>query len=260
MKLAANLHFMYAEVAMLDRVTAAAQSGFRAVESFLLDGIAVSALKERLDDTGVELIHIYARPGDFAAGDRGIAVSEERVDDFRRSIHEAVEDAHQLGCHLISCLIGKMPEAGPKVTASSIVADNLRWAAETCGEAGITVLIEPISNQGTDYALRYTADARMLIDAVESPHLKLLYDVYHAQMLEGNIAETVAENIDVIGHLQVADLPGRHEPGTGELNFDFLFSWIERIGYAGWVGCEYQPSNSTAEGLDWARPFLGERV
>jgi hydroxypyruvate isomerase len=254
-KLAANLHFMFTELPYLDRIEAASGEGFRGVEAFLLEPVSVPELRGRLDACGMELVHIYAKPGDFEAGEVGVAIYEDRMSEFRESMLRAIADASTLGCALISCLTGKRSGSSSEGEEETTLLKNLEWAAQRCSEQDITLLIEPISNQGPEYFLRYTADARKLIDTIASPNLRLLYDVYHAQMLEGNLTQTILDNLDVLGHIQVADVPGRNEPGSGEINYEFLFKSIGEA-YDGWVGCEYRPFKSTSEGLGWATRYL----
>lgn len=254
--LAANLYTMFGELPLLDRVAAAAEAGFAGVEAFTLHDVTAAQLQDRLNGNGVELVQLYAAMGDFEAGERGTAILGGRTAEFKTSVDRAIDDAQTLACLRINCLAGILPEGTDETTAQAVLLRNLDWAAERARAAGLTILIEPISNQGPRYFVRHTAHARALIAAIGAPNLKLLYDVYHAQVLEGNLAATLAGNIDVIDHVQVADVPGRHEPGTGEINYPFLLQFLDDLGYGGWVGCEYRPCTSTAAGLAWAAPYL----
>ena len=256
-KLAANLFSMYADLALLSRFEAARRSGFDAVEVFQVESIPASDVRARMDEFDLALVQIYADCGAFDAGERGIAIFPNRRDEFRASIDRAIRYAQIVDCPWINCLAGIADPTQEAARYDATLIENLGWAADACAAAGLSLLLEPISNQGPDFFVRHTAHARTLIEQVASPNLRMLYDVYHAQMLEGNVTETICSNLDVIGHIQIADVPGRHEPGTGEIRFPFLLERIDAAGYAGWIGLEYFPSGSSDESLGWARPYLG---
>jgi hydroxypyruvate isomerase len=255
-KLAANLFSMYSDLEPLMRFEAAHRSGFDAVELFRVGSIPASEVRSRLDEFGLELVQIYSDCGAFDDGERGIAIFDARRDEFRASISDAIRYALTVNCRSINCLAGLADPMEEPARYAATLVENLGWAAEACASAGLSLLLEPISNQGPHFFVRHTAHARALIEQVGAPNLRMLYDVYHAQMLEGNLAETIGSNLDVIGHIQIADVPGRHEPGTGEIRFPYLLESIDSGGYEGWVGLEYFPSSASDETLAWARPFL----
>jgi hydroxypyruvate isomerase len=254
-KLAANLFTMYVDVDPLSRFEAARHSGFDAVEVFLVGSLPAVEVRSRLDELGIELVQIYADPGAFDAGDRGIAIFPERREEFRASIDEAIRYARLVNCTRINCLAGIGDPAEDPARYEATLIENLAWAANECATAGLSLLLEPISNQGPHFFVRHTAHARSVIEQVAAPNVQVLYDVYHAQMLEGNVTDTICSNLDVIGHIQIADVPGRHEPGTGEIRFPYLLERIDAAGYTGWIGLEYFPSGGS-DALDWARPYL----
>jgi hydroxypyruvate isomerase len=255
-RLAANLHTMYTDLAPLMRFEAAHRSGFDAVEVFLVGSLPAQEVRSRLDEFGLGLVQLYADCGAFDDGERGIAIFEERRDEFRTSIDEAVRYAQIADCPWINCLAGIGDPTEESARYQATLLENLEWAAQACASVGLSLLLEPISNQGPNYFVRHTAHARALIERVGARNLRMLYDVYHGQMLEGNLTETITSNLDVIGHVQIADVPGRHEPGTGEIRFSYLLETIDMGGYAGWIGLEYFPSGGSDETLGWARPYL----
>lgn len=255
-RLAANLHTMFTEVAPLDRFAWSRQAGFRGVELFLPYHLRPCEVRARLDEHGLEVVQLYLPCGDFDAGERGIAILADRTDEFRRSVRAGADYAAAIGCPTLNCLAGIGAPGADSSRYRQTLVENLRNAARTLADEGLQLLIEPISNQGPHYFVRYTPEARGLIDDVAEPNLGLLLDLYHTQILEGNLAHTLTEQFDVLRHVQVADVPGRHEPGTGEINYAFLFSLLEQHGYDGWVGCEYLPNGRTLDGLAWAAPYL----
>jgi hydroxypyruvate isomerase len=255
-KIAANLYTMFTEVPFLDRFEAAAQAGFAGVEMFLTSDAPAAEVRARLVHHGLELVHCFFDVGDFAAEERGIAIFPARRDEFRATVERGIEYATATGCKRVSCLAGILTPRVERGEAEETLSANVAEAGAACAEAGLVLLVEPISNQGPDYFIRRTAEARALVESVALPNVRMLYDVYHAQVLEGNLAETIRENLAVIAHIHVADVPGRHEPGTGEINFAFLLDWMDAHAYAGWVGCEYRPSGMTAQTLAWAAPYL----
>ncbi len=196
--------------------------------------------------------------GDWDAGDRGIACHPDRVGEFQESVGQALDYAAALGCARLNCLAGIAPAgAAPERLHETFVA-NLKYAAAVLAEAGITLLTEPINTRDAPgFYLSRTDQALAIIDDVDAPNLALQYDVYHMQIMEGDLAPTIERHLDRIGHIQISDTPGRNEPGSGEINYPFLFDHLNRLGYQGWIGCEYKPRAGTVEGLAWARPYLG---
>jgi hydroxypyruvate isomerase len=189
--------------------------------------------------------------GNWAAGDRGIAADPSRIEEFRAGVDVAIDYARALNCTRINCLAGIIDPANA-VHQRRVLCNNLAFAAERLDRHSITLLLEPISTRAIPAFLVSTSrQAVDVIATVGRPNLKIQYDIFHMQVMEGDIAHRIAELLPSIGHIQIADNPGRHEPGTGELSFSFLFNWLDRIGYEGWVGCEYAPLTSTAESLRW---------
>ena len=257
-RFAANLTMMYNEVDFLDRFAAAAGSGFRGVEYLFPYDFSRDELAGRLADHGLEQVLHNLPAGDWAAGERGIGCLPERVGEFQDGVGRAVDYARALGCPRVNCLAGIAPEGADRERLTDTFVANLRFAAGKLGEAGIQLLVEPINTRDVPgFFLTGTAQANAVIDAVGSDNLALQYDVYHMQIMEGDLARTMQDNLARISHVQLADNPGRHEPGSGEINYPFLFDFLDRIGYSGWIGCEYKPAAATAAGLSWAAPWLG---
>jgi hydroxypyruvate isomerase len=256
-KFAANLTMLFNEVNFLDRFEAAARAGFRGVEYLFPYDFDAEELREKLESNGLCQVLHNLPAGDWAAGDRGNACAPDRVGEFRDGVGRAIEYATALGCSQVNCLAGIAPtDVSPGELFETLVA-NLAWAAAELGKADIRLLIEPINTRDIPgFFLWNTARARSIIEQVGAQNLGLQYDIYHMQIMEGDLARTIEGNLDVIRHLQLADNPGRHEPGTGEIDYPFLFSHLDGIGYDGWIGCEYTPLTTTEEGLDWVRPYL----
>lgn len=249
---AANLSMLFTEVDFLDRFQAAANAGFRGVEYLFPYAYPAQDIRERLDAHGLTQVLHNLPAGDWAAGERGIACLPDRVDEFRAGVERAIEYAGTLGCRQVNCLAGIKPEHVSDFDAHRTLVDNLRFAADALAKAGILLLAEPINTRDIPgFFLNRTDQALAIFDEVGSDNLKLQYDIYHMQIMEGDIATTLARHQDRIAHVQLADNPGRHEPGTGELNYPFLFAHLDRLGYTGWIGCEYKPAAGTAEGLGW---------
>jgi hydroxypyruvate isomerase len=251
-KFAANLSMLFTELPFLDRFEAAAAAGFEGVEYLFPYEFEVDALASRLRRFGLEQVLHNLPAGDWANGERGIACLPGREEEFRDGIDRAVRYATALGCRQVNCLAGIAPEGTDRRLLQAILVDNLRYAGARLGEAGIRLLIEPINTRDIPrFFLRTTRQARVLIEDGPIDNLQIQYDVYHMQIMEGDLARTIAANLDLIGHIQIADNPGRHEPGTGEINYPFLFGHLDAIGYRGWVGCEYKPKAATLDGLGW---------
>ena len=253
-KLAANLSTLFPQLAFLKRFTAAAAAGFRYVEYQFPYAHEPEALAQAARDAGVQVVLHNLPPGDPQRGERGIACLPGREADFRESLERAIAYAKAAACPRLNCLAGLAP--ADDVHRKILVA-NLRYAARRLGEVGIELVTEAISTAAVPgFFLTRSAQAIDLMNEVGEPNLRLQYDMFHMQLTEGDLARTVERLLGRIGHIQIADVPLRHEPGTGELNFDFLLRHLDAIGYSGWVGCEYNPRGDTAEGLKWARPFL----
>ena len=256
-KFCANLTLMFTEVEFLDRFAAAAKAGFQAVE-YLFPYVAPAAqVAEKLNGAKLTQILHNLPAGNWAAGDRGNAVQAERVGEFQEGVGKAIEYAKALGCKQLNCLAGLTPKEVPAEKVRETFVNNLRFAAERLAGEGIKLLLEPINTRDIPgFYLTKTQQALDIIQAVGSPNLWLQYDIYHAQVMEGDLGNTIEKNLAKIAHMQLADNPGRHEPGTGEINYDFLFKHIDKLGYKGWIGCEYKPAAQTEAGLGWVKPFL----
>jgi hydroxypyruvate isomerase len=256
-KLAANLTMLFGEVDFLERFEAAASAGFRGVEFLFPYAYDVQALKTRLRDHKLALALHNLPAGNWVAGERGIACHPDRVDEFKAGVDQAIAYATALDCDRVNCLAGILPPHVEAATARDTFVQNLRYAALRLQSAGIRLLIEPINTRDVPgFFLSGTAQAIEIIDAVGSDNLQLQYDIYHMQIMEGDVAQTIERHLPRIGHIQLADVPGRHEPGTGAIDFPSLLAQIDRLGYDGWIGCEYVPAAGTAAGLAWAAPYL----
>ncbi|SDZ95647.1 2-oxo-tetronate isomerase [Rubrimonas cliftonensis] len=260
-KFAANLSMMYGEWDFLDRFAAAAEDGFGAVEYLFPYDHPAAELRRRLDDNGlVQALHNLP-PGDWAAGERGVAIFPERVPEFRESVARGADYAAALGAQSVNCLCGLAPEGADRARLSATLVENLAFAAGRMAAVGVKLVVEPINSRRDmpGFFLNTVAQAAELLDAVGADNLSIQFDIYHEQVMAGDLAPSLKTHLPRIGHVQVADTPGRHEPGTGEINYAFLFDWLDQIGYRGWVGCEYRPRAGTRAGLDWIRPWLGGR-
>lgn len=253
-RFSANLSMLFTEHDFLDRFDAAARAGFEAVEYVGPYDYDPDVIAERLRRNGLSQALFNLPPGDWGRGERGIAILADRVEEFRRSIDTAIRYAKTLGCLQVNCLAGIAPEGAERAALEDLFVDNLRYAAERLKEAGNRLLIEPINTRDIPgFFLNTSRQALAIIDRVGSDNLFLQYDIYHMQVMEGDLARTLEQNLGRIAHIQIADNPGRHEPGTGEINYPFLFGHLDRIGYSGWVGAEYRPKAGTEAGLGWFR-------
>jgi hydroxypyruvate isomerase len=253
-RFAANLTMLFTEVPFMDRFAAARGAGFTAVEYLFPYAYAKDELTAALKSNGLQQVLHNLPAGDWEAGDRGIACDPARVAEFRAGVEKAIEYATALGCPRVNCLAGKRPSAVSPEQAQKAFIDNLKFAAPALKSAGIELLIEPINPFDIPgFFLNRTDQALAIIDAVGSDNLRVQYDIYHAQRTEGELGNTLKTHLGKIGHIQLADNPGRHEPGTGEINYPWLFEHLDAIGYTGWIGCEYKPKTTTVQGLDWLK-------
>ncbi|HET9700927.1 MAG TPA: hydroxypyruvate isomerase [Burkholderiales bacterium] len=257
-KFAANLTMLYNEVDFLERFGAAAGAGFKGVEYLFPYAYPKEQLAELLQRHGLVQVLHNLPAGDWARGERGIACHPDRVGEFRDGVGKAVEYARALGCGQVNCLAGIAPAGVVEARLRDTFVANLQFAAAELKQAGIRLLIEPINSLRDipGFYLNRTRQALDIIADARSDNLFLQYDIYHMQVMEGNLAETMEKYLATIAHLQLADNPGRHEPGTGEINYEFLFRHLDRIGYRGWIGCEYKPAAGTEAGLGWVKPYL----
>lgn len=255
-RFAANLWFLFEELPMLERFAAAAEAGFEAVEMQFPYQWRKQNLAARLADHGLEQVLINAPPGDRDKGERGIAALPGREREFRDSIALALDYAGALGCRNLHVMAGVPDQTTPRERALATFADNLLFAAATCGRSGVRVLVEALNAaDAPGYLIGTAAAARDVIERVGHDNLYLQYDLYHGAMTGDDLLATVRDNLDVIGHMQVAGVPGRHEPVGGSVDWPALFAAIDDCGYEGWIGCEYRPQAGTREGLGWARVY-----
>ena len=251
-KFAANLTMLYNEMPFLDRFAAAARHGFKGVEFMFPYPYRAAEIAERLHGNALAMVLHNLPAGDWDGGERGIACHPYRVQEFRDGVGRAIEYATALGCKQVNCLAGKAPAGVPEAKLRDTFTENLAYAAEQLGIVGIKLLIEPVNTRDIPgFYLNKTAQALKLIAEIGSKNLFLQYDIYHMQIMEGDLARTIEAALPQIAHVQLADNPGRNEPGTGEINYPFLFSFLDRIGYRGWIGCEYKPRTTTEEGIGW---------
>lgn len=255
-RFAANLTMLFNEVPFLDRFEAASKAGFKAVEFLFPYAFSAADIRQRLDDNGLQLVLHNLPAGDWDAGDRGMACNPQRVEEFRAGVAKAIEYAQALGVHQLNCLAGKAPAGVSDAELLSTLVANVAYAAGQLKSAGLRLLIEPINFYDIPgFYLNRTEQAVSILDLAGADNAFVQYDIYHAQRMEGELANTLTKHLNRIGHIQLADNPGRNEPGTGEINYAFLFAHLDRIGYSGWIGCEYKPANTTTAGLGWMQPL-----
>ena len=258
-RFAANLSLMFTEVPFLERFDAAARSGFQAVEFQFPYDFEAQEIATVAQRAGVQVVLHNVPAGSWAAGDRGIACDASRTDEFRAGVELALNYANVLGVRRLNVLAGLQPAHTSREAAWETLVDNVRWAAPRMAQAGVRLLVEPINDKDVPgFLLNTAADGLALIDAVGSDHVWLQYDAYHMQRMQGELTQTVRDHLDKIGHIQIADNPGRHEPGTGEINYLWWLKALDAMGYRGWVGCEYIPLKTTQEGLGWMAPFAAD--
>ena len=258
-RFSANLTLLFNEVEFLNRFEAAARVGFRAVEYMFPYAYEPQVLRNKLDGLGLKQVLFNLPAGNWEAGERGIALLPDRRQEFAAGVDQALRYAKALGCPCVNCLVGLMPDSITPAAVRTTLVANLRYAAELLEKEDVKLLVEPLNTRDfPGFFLSGTAQAASLIEEVGSRNLFIQYDVFHMQVMEGNITETIRKHLARIGHIQIADNPGRHEPGTGEINFTNLFRFIDEAGYAGYIGCEYRPAGKTEDGLGWLKPYLQE--
>ncbi|WP_151703964.1 hydroxypyruvate isomerase [Nitrincola alkalilacustris] len=252
LKFAANLTMLFNEVEFTDRFAAAAKAGFKGVEYLFPYDWSAQQLADLLAENGLQQVLHNLPAGDWAGGERGIACHPDRVAEFRDGVGKAIEYAKTLGCPQVNCLAGIAPQNVRAETLQETFVENLRFAAAALAAENIRLLIEPINTFDIPgFYLNRTAQASEIIDQVGSSNLFIQYDIYHAQRMEGELINTMQKYWDRIAHLQLADNPGRNEPGTGEINYRYLFEALRQKQYDGWIGCEYKPAGTTEAGLGW---------
>lgn len=255
-KFCANLGFLFTEVPFLDRFAASAKAGFSAVEYSDPYAYETSQLIDLLGKNNLQQALINMPAGDWAAGERGIACLPDRKAEFKDGVERAISYSLALGCPLINCLAGLKPSDLPREQAWDTLVANLRYAGGEVHQAGLTLLVEPINSfDMPGFFLNTSKDTMLAIDATNDEHIKLQYDVYHLQRMEGALSDTITRLFPRIGHFQCAGVPRRTEPDLGEINYGHIFELIDRLGYQGWIGAEYKPVRTTGAGLNWLQAF-----
>ncbi|UFN50935.1 hydroxypyruvate isomerase family protein [Roseomonas sp. OT10] len=255
-RFAANLSMMFQEVPFLDRFARARAAGFEAVEFLFPYEHPAAEIASRLRDSGLQQVLFNAPPGDWAAGERGTAALPGREAEFREGIARALDYAAALSCPRLHVMAGLVPAGVPHDTLTGVYAANLAWAAERCIAQGVKAVIEPINHRDIPgFFLNTTDQAAAIINAIGPDRLGMQFDLYHCQITEGDLVKRVEKHLPLIAHMQVADNPGRNEPGTGEVNWPFVFDRIDSLGFRGWIGCEYRPAGETEAGLGWFAPY-----
>jgi hydroxypyruvate isomerase len=268
-KFAANLHYLFTEVPFLQRFEAAADAGFEAVEFQVPYEYPENELSARLRGNALQMVLFDAPMGDWARGERGLAAVPGRESEFRETLTSVIKYGNALNCETVHLMAGVVRAGEDLDNAERTYIANLRHAASLLKQHGITAVIEPINKKmGVmqnapsytthgmhGYFLNHTEHARRIIQEVGNSNLLLHLDCYHMQMLEGHLSETFRENIAHLRHVQIAGVPGRHEPTVGEINYPYLFNVLDELGYRGWIGCEYRPERDTWSGLSWASAY-----
>lgn len=253
-KFAANLTMMFNEVPFLQRFDAAAQAGFKGVEFLFPYEHTPGEVAAALGKAGLENVLFNMPPGDWAAGERGIACLPGREEEFRAGVATAITYAKALGTPRLHVMAGLLPTGADAAAHRAVYVENLRHACAEAIRHGITILIEPINTRDIPgYFLNTQADAHAIREQVGAPNLMVQMDFYHVQIVEGDIAMKVRKYLPHVGHIQVAGVPERNEPDTGEVNYGYLFRLLDQLGYDGWIGCEYRPAKGTVEGLGWMK-------
>jgi hydroxypyruvate isomerase len=251
-KLAANLSMLFNEVGFMDRFAQAALAGFKGVEFLFPYAFDADRIADQLRTHKLELVLHNLPAGNWEAGERGIACHPDRVSEFQHGVGEAIRYAKALDVKQLNCLAGIKPNNVSGETAYATLVSNLKFAAQKLKAEGIRLLIEPINTFDIPgFFVSRSGQTLEIIRETGSDNLFLQYDIYHMQRMEGELANTIKNNLPMIKHIQLADNPGRFEPGTGEINYRYLFKFLDDIGYDGWIGCEYKPKAGTVEGLAW---------
>ncbi len=255
-RFAANISMMFTEVPFLDRFERAARAGFKAVEFLFPYEFPAAEIAARLKDNGLQQVLFNGPPGDWTRGERGIAALPGRQAEFREGIRQALKYSVALGCPLLHVMAGLKPEGMPYDTILATYAANLAWAAREAHKVGVKPIIEPINHRDIPgFFLNTTDQGAAIIQGLGAERVGLQFDLYHCAITEGDISRRVEKHLPLIAHMQVADNPGRNEPGTGEVNWPFVFRRIDELGYQGWIGCEYRPAGETEAGLGWFDAF-----
>jgi hydroxypyruvate isomerase len=255
-KFAANLSFLYPELPFLERFAAAAKDGFKAVEYLAPYAETKEIVAATLRQNGLQQALFNVPSGDWAGGERGIACLPDRVEEFRDGVATALDYAAALACPKVNVISGLVAPGADLEALERTLVENLRWAAARCAEAGVKLLVEPINTRDIPgFFLTTTKQAERILEKAAHDNLYIQYDVYHMQVMQGDLIPTYQRLKDRIAHVQIADNPGRNEPGTGEINYGFVLAELDRLGYDGWVGCEYKPKAGTSDGLGWMKQY-----
>ena len=258
-RLCANLSMMFNEVPFLDRFEAAASASFKGVEFLFPYDHPAAEIRQRLDANGLTQVLFNAPPGDWAGGERGIASLPGRQGEFRNGIMRALDYAGTLGNTLLHVMAGIPPAGLRPGTPAAVYASNIAWAADQAAPRGVTIVLEPINHRDMPgFFLNTQAQGAAYVEAFGRERVGLQFDVYHCQVTEGDVTKRMAALMPVIAHMQIADVPARNEPGTGEIGWPYVFAEMDRLGYDGWVGCEYRPAGDTVQGLTWRERFLAQ--
>lgn len=251
-RFAANLSMMFADAPFIERFGRAAAAGFKGVEYLFPYDYPAAELAERLAENGLSQVLFNLPPGDFAAGERGIAALPGREGQFRESVDQAIEYAQALGCPRLHAMAGLIEGEALRPRMREVYLENLRYAARRLAEHGLTLLIEPINTRSIPgYFINLQAEGHAIVAELGEPNLKVQMDFFHAQIMEGDLAACFKRFQVGVGHIQIAGVPDRHEPDLGEVNYAYLFALLDELGYDGWIGCEYNPRGLTEDGLGW---------
>ena len=255
-KFSANLSMMFQEVPFLERFAASAKAGFKAVEFMFPYEYSIEELQKVLKTTDQKIVLFNLPAGNWAGGDRGIAVDPARIAEFAAGVAKAAEYAKTLGVPQVNCLVGKKLADVPAAEQRRTMIANLRLAADTMAKIGVKLLVEPLNFRDMPgFTLNTTAQVLEVLAEAGHENIFLQYDVYHAQRMEGELAGILRNNLPKIAHIQIADNPGRHQPGTGEINYRWLLEDFDNAGYKGYVGLEYIPAPDSASSLEWISDY-----
>ncbi|WP_413112262.1 2-oxo-tetronate isomerase [Thaumasiovibrio sp. DFM-14] len=256
-KFAANLTMLFTEKPFMARFDAAAQAGFSSVEFLFPYAQEIHALQQKLSENQLNVALFNAPAGNWELGERGLAAIVGREDEFRLSIKTALQYGKALDVPRIHVMSGIAPVGGNVTFDEKLFIENIRWAADEFANVGIELLLEPLNQRDNPgYFLSDYNKAIALISAVDRPNVKLQFDFYHAQIIAGDLSENFKYLLPLIGHIQIASIPQRNEPNEGEVNYSYLFDLIDKLGYTGIIGCEYNPKTTTDAGIGWVRPYL----
>lgn len=254
-RFAANLAMMFNEVEFLERFSSAANSGFKCVEILFPYDFSAMEIRKRLEDNDLQNVIINLPPGDWEAGERGLAALPEREKDFRDALDKSLDYADELNTQFLHIMAGIVDAVDER--AALTYESNLVMAAERTAGHKVTLLIEPINQRGMPgYFLSDFNIAADFVNRINRPNIRLQYDIFHRQIIHGDVIMGLRSMMPIVGHIQIAGVPDRHEPSSGELDYPFIFEEIDKLNYKGWIGCEYIPAEDTISGLDWVRPWL----